>query len=194
MPPHPLRRQVRGRSGWLLVDGGRETVCWSCPKGGVFSRRAARGARQSPSGIFSFCPSRWTVNDVSLSNPRNCQKDEGNTEADKQIDLLFRRSRLWKKKEVNNREVDADAGLRPAADARLSAAAPRMMLRFETMRETSRLLFGLDWREEGGPWGDNSRRCREAAQQIANAAFTGRPKTCRYDKDEGSSQWKSEGF
>lgn len=70
----------------------------------------------------------------------------------------------------------------------------RMMLRFETMRETSRLLFGPDWREEGGPWGDNSRRCREAAQQIANAAFTGRPKTCRHDKDEGSSQSKSEGF
>jgi len=49
-----------------------------------------------------------------------------------------------------------------------------MELRWEIMRETSRRLFGDDWKDEGGPWGEASSRVRSIAQGIAIESVAGR--------------------
>lgn len=97
-----------------------------------------------------------------------------------------------------------------------------MSLRYEIMRRTCHLLFGPDWRDEGGQWDDDSSRYRNTAHQIAKAAFaeraeggqrggvsqhfregvqqvvnTASAEQCEarpHDIDEGNTHWKRDGF
>lgn len=71
--------------------------------------------------------------------------------------------------------VDLDAVINPINLAEAVADEPEMDtamdLKFEIIRETSRLLFGEGWSEGGGPWEEEGGCIRDVARLIASGAI-----------------------